>query len=181
RSMNRPRTGRTTRRFFFLVTAALATAAVAAGVALARSGPAPIGTGIVVINTSLGLQSASAAGTGMVLTSSGEVLTNNHVIRGATSVKVVVPGTTHAYTARRVHRASRGLRRSRRRRRPEGGRRFALEDREHRRVGEAPGRPEGARRRQRERRRQAALRAWLDHRSSPVDRGERRLGRQRRP
>jgi len=100
--MNRPRTGRTTRRFFLLVTTALATAAVAAGVALARTGPAPIGSGIVVINTSLGLQSASAAGTGMVLTSSGEVLTNNHVIRGATSVKVVVPGTTHAYTARVV-------------------------------------------------------------------------------
>src|SRR5262249_56103109 len=102
RSMNRPRTGRTTRRFFFLVTTALATAAVAAGVALARSGPAPIGTGVVVINTSLGLQRSSAAGTGMVLTSSGEVLTNNHVIRGATSIKVVVPGTKHAYTARVV-------------------------------------------------------------------------------
>jgi S1-C subfamily serine protease len=38
----------------------------------------------------------------MVLTSSGEVLTNNHVIRGATSIRVVIPGTKHAYTARVV-------------------------------------------------------------------------------
>jgi S1-C subfamily serine protease len=36
------------------------------------------------------------------LTSSGEVLTNNHVIQGATSVTVVVPGTTHHYTAKVV-------------------------------------------------------------------------------
>ena len=35
----------------------------------------------------------------MVLTSSGEILTNNHVIRGATKITVVVPGTSHAYTA----------------------------------------------------------------------------------
>jgi S1-C subfamily serine protease len=37
-----------------------------------------------------------------VLTSSGEVLTNNHVISGATTVKVVVPNTSHTYTARVV-------------------------------------------------------------------------------
>jgi S1-C subfamily serine protease len=37
-----------------------------------------------------------------VLTSSGEVLTNNHVISGATTVKVVVPKTGHTYTARVV-------------------------------------------------------------------------------
>ena len=36
----------------------------------------------------------------MVLTSSGEILTNNHVIRGATTIKVVVPGTKHTYPAR---------------------------------------------------------------------------------
>jgi S1-C subfamily serine protease len=34
-----------------------------------------------------------------VLTSSGEILTNNHVIRGATKVTVIVPGTSHSYTA----------------------------------------------------------------------------------
>jgi S1-C subfamily serine protease len=36
----------------------------------------------------------------MVLTSSGEVLTNNHVISGATTIKVVVPKTGRTYTAR---------------------------------------------------------------------------------
>jgi S1-C subfamily serine protease len=35
-----------------------------------------------------------------VLTPSGEVLTNNHVIRGATTVRVVVPQTHRSYTAR---------------------------------------------------------------------------------
>jgi S1-C subfamily serine protease len=64
--------------------------------------PAPIGTGVVVIDTNLTYQGAKAAGTGMVLTPSGEVLTNNHVIRGATSIKVVVPGTGHSYQAKVV-------------------------------------------------------------------------------
>ena len=76
--------------------------AIAAGVALARSAPAPIGTGVAVIKTTL-YQDGAAAGTGMVLTSSGDVLTNNHVIRGATSIKVVIPGTKkRVYTARVV-------------------------------------------------------------------------------
>ena len=35
----------------------------------------------------------------MVLTSSGEVLTNNHVIRGATEIRVKVPGTGRSYPA----------------------------------------------------------------------------------
>ena len=38
----------------------------------------------------------------MVLTSSGEILTNNHVIRGATKITVLVPGTTRLYTAKVV-------------------------------------------------------------------------------
>jgi S1-C subfamily serine protease len=88
-------------RFLALVAVGLAAIAVVAGVALALtgSGASPIGTGAVVIDTTLGYQGGSAAGTGMVLTSSGEVLTNNHVISGATSIKIVVPGTNHTYTA----------------------------------------------------------------------------------
>jgi S1-C subfamily serine protease len=35
----------------------------------------------------------------MVLTASGEVLTNNHVIRGATTIKVTDPGTKRSYAA----------------------------------------------------------------------------------
>jgi S1-C subfamily serine protease len=89
------------RRFLLFVLAACGVGAIAAGVALARTGPPPIGTGVVVINTRL-YQGGAAAGTGMVLSSSGEVLTNNHVIRGATSIRVVIPGTKHAYTARVV-------------------------------------------------------------------------------
>jgi S1-C subfamily serine protease len=74
---------------------------VGAGFAFARSTPT-IGTGVVVVNTQLGYQSGAAAGTGIVLSSSGEVLTNNHVIEGATSISVVVPGTTHHYSGKVV-------------------------------------------------------------------------------
>jgi S1-C subfamily serine protease len=38
----------------------------------------------------------------MVLTSSGRILTNNHVIAGATTIRVVVPNTTRRYAARVV-------------------------------------------------------------------------------
>ena len=63
---------------------------------------APRTAGVVVINTNLSYANASAAGTGMVISSSGEVLTNNHVIRGATSISVVVPSTGRRYSARVV-------------------------------------------------------------------------------
>ncbi len=78
----------------------LATATVAAGFAFAQPRSTPIGTGVVVIDTNLAYQGGEAAGTGMVLAPSGEILTNNHVIRGATTIKVVVPGTGHSYTAK---------------------------------------------------------------------------------
>jgi S1-C subfamily serine protease len=59
-----------------------------AGLAFASTQSAPIGTGVVVIDTNLAYQGGQAAGTGMVLTRSGEVLTNNHVIKGATTIKI---------------------------------------------------------------------------------------------
>src|SRR5204862_6100185 len=40
------------------------------------------------------------AGTGMIVTSSGEILTNNHVIAGATRISVTVPGHDGTYTAK---------------------------------------------------------------------------------
>jgi S1-C subfamily serine protease len=40
-----------------------------------------------------------AAGTGMVLTSSGEVVTNHHVVEGATSIRVKVMSTGTTYRA----------------------------------------------------------------------------------
>ena len=51
------------------------------------------------VNTVLGLKGGAAAGTGLVLTSSGEVLTNNHVVEGATSVSVTDIGNGRSYTA----------------------------------------------------------------------------------
>jgi S1-C subfamily serine protease len=53
--------------------------------------------GVVDITTVLQYQSAEAAGTGMVLTSNGEILTNNHVVEGATSIKVTIVTTGKTY------------------------------------------------------------------------------------
>jgi S1-C subfamily serine protease len=82
--------------------ALIALAAIGSGTAFAatRTTSHSIGTGVVVIETNLAYQNAAAAGTGIVLTSSGRILTNNHVIAGATTIRVVVPKTTHTYTAR---------------------------------------------------------------------------------
>ena len=55
--------------------------------------------GIVEINTVLQYQDAQAAGTGMVLTSDGEILTNNHVVDGATSISVTISSTGATYAA----------------------------------------------------------------------------------
>jgi S1-C subfamily serine protease len=55
--------------------------------------------GLVDIDTTLGYQQEEAAGTGIVLTPSGEVLTNNHVIDGATTISVTDVGNGHTYSA----------------------------------------------------------------------------------
>lgn len=98
---NRPRPHASV-RLGLVMAAAVLVAALAAGIAFAKSRTSPIGTGVVVIDTALGYEGGSAAGTGMVLSSSGEILTNNHVIRSATRVRVVVPGTGHSYAAKVV-------------------------------------------------------------------------------
>ena len=54
---------------------------------------------LVDINTDLGYQSSSAAGTGIVLTSDGTILTNNHVIRGATKISATDVGNGKTYNA----------------------------------------------------------------------------------
>jgi S1-C subfamily serine protease len=54
---------------------------------------------VVDVNTSLGYEAEEAAGTGIVLTSTGEVLTNNHVIDGATSISVTDVGNGQVYGA----------------------------------------------------------------------------------
>ena len=60
---------------------------------------AKVDPGLVDINTTLGYAQEQAAGTGIVLTSSGVILTNNHVIDGATTISVTDVGSQKTYTA----------------------------------------------------------------------------------
>jgi S1-C subfamily serine protease len=55
--------------------------------------------GLVDVTSTLGFQGATAMGTGIVLTSNGEILTNNHVVNGATSVSVTDIGNGKTYKA----------------------------------------------------------------------------------
>ena len=55
--------------------------------------------GLVTIVSTLGYQEATSAGTGIVLTSDGTILTNNHVIVGATAIEVTVESTGATYAA----------------------------------------------------------------------------------
>jgi S1-C subfamily serine protease len=54
---------------------------------------------LVDINSTFNYQQEAGEGTGMVLTSDGEVLTNNHVIEGATSLSVTDVGNGRTYGA----------------------------------------------------------------------------------
>jgi S1-C subfamily serine protease len=58
--------------------------------------------GLVDIDTNITYQDASAAGTGMILTSGGLILTNNHVIEGSTSITARDVATGKTYTAKVV-------------------------------------------------------------------------------
>jgi S1-C subfamily serine protease len=60
---------------------------------------AKVSPALVDVVSTLGYSNAKAAGTGMVLTSNGEILTNNHVIDGATSISVTDIGNGHTYKA----------------------------------------------------------------------------------
>ena len=68
--------------------------ALSADTIAARTNP-----GLVDVISTLGYQRGTAEGTGMVLTANGEVLTNNHVIAGATAIKVRDVGNGRTYTA----------------------------------------------------------------------------------
>ncbi len=59
-----------------------------------------VSVGLVIINTSLQYRAEQAAGTGMVISSDGLVLTNNHVIENATSVSATVVTTGKTYPAK---------------------------------------------------------------------------------
>ena len=58
---------------------------------------AKVSPAIVDINTVLG--NGAAAGTGMLISSTGEILTNNHVVNGSTSITVTVKGRSQKYSA----------------------------------------------------------------------------------
>ncbi len=93
-----------TRRLLLAVLATLASAVAASPAGASghtlhtgvKPGP---NAGIVDIYTTLGYEDGVAAGTGMIISRSGEVLTNNHVISGATRFKVVNVSTHRKYTA----------------------------------------------------------------------------------
>ncbi len=56
-------------------------------------------TGLVRIASTLKYQDGRAAGTGMILTSGGEVVTNHHVVEGSTGLQVTVMSTGRTYRA----------------------------------------------------------------------------------
>lgn len=59
--------------------------------------------GVVTIVSTLDYDANSqAAGTGIIYSSGGEILTNNHVVQGSTSIKVTVESTGKTYTAKVV-------------------------------------------------------------------------------
>jgi S1-C subfamily serine protease len=55
--------------------------------------------GVVTIVSDLTYQGGRSAGTGIVLTSDGMILTNNHVVEGSTSIEVTDETTGEAYSA----------------------------------------------------------------------------------
>jgi S1-C subfamily serine protease len=75
------------------------TAAATVPTAAARAATNAEQVGVVDITTQLDFGEGEAAGTGVVLTPSGEVLTNNHVVDGATKIAVTVVGTGRSYAA----------------------------------------------------------------------------------
>jgi S1-C subfamily serine protease len=86
-----------------LPTGAIPAPSAAPGTSAGESGVvSKIEPGLVIINTALQYNSERAAGTGMVITSGGLVLTNNHVIEDATQITATVVSTGRTYDARVV-------------------------------------------------------------------------------
>src|SRR3954451_6630599 len=85
-------------KLFLALDAVVLAAAAVAFVTLHGQGPRTVRTGVVLVDADLG-HGNRTEGTGIVLTRSGEVLTNNHVIEGASSVRVTLPQTGRTYDA----------------------------------------------------------------------------------
>jgi S1-C subfamily serine protease len=106
-------TKRRSRRTLMAAAGVAAVAIAAGGTAWATSGSSSTtlttaqvtsqtDPGLVDVISTLGYQHGTAEGTGMVLTPTGEILTNNHVVAGSTSIKVRDIGNGRTYTARVV-------------------------------------------------------------------------------
>ncbi len=90
------------RQLAAIFAAALAAASLTLALFSDRAGAlsaVSINSALVDVNTNLAYQGSSAAGTGIVLTSNGRILTNNHVIRGATTIRVTDIGNGRTYSA----------------------------------------------------------------------------------
>ena len=68
-----------------------------AGTGTSREATDAESVGVVDITTVIDYGQAEAAGTGVVLTANGEILTNNHVVAGATKVTVTVVSTGQSF------------------------------------------------------------------------------------
>ena len=136
---------------------------------------AKVDPALVDINTNLSYQNEQAAGTGMVLTSDGVILTNNHVIDGATSISVTDVGNGKTYSASVVGYDRTGDVAVIKLSGASGLRTITTS------PDTAGGRPGRRRRRERRRdRRHPEHRRRLDHRSGPVHHRQRRRRRERR-
>jgi len=60
---------------------------------------AKVAPALVDVNSTFNYQNAAGAGTGVVVSSDGEVITNNHVVNGATSISVTDVGNGKTYRA----------------------------------------------------------------------------------
>jgi S1-C subfamily serine protease len=85
-------------KLFLALDAVVLAAAAVAFVTMHGQSARTVRTGVVLVDANLG-HGNRTEGTGIVLTRSGEILTNNHVIEGATSVRVTVPETGRSYDA----------------------------------------------------------------------------------
>ena len=81
------------------IVGAVLAAVLAASASMTLAAPSGTKAGVVIVNTRLAYSGGAGAGSGIVLTSSGTVLTNNHVIRGAGSIRVTVASTGRTYIA----------------------------------------------------------------------------------
>jgi S1-C subfamily serine protease len=85
-------------KLFLALDAVVLAAAAVAFVTMHGQPARTVRTGVVLVDANLG-HGNRTEGTGIVLTRSGEILTNNHVIEGATSVRVKIPETGRTYDA----------------------------------------------------------------------------------